>query len=291
MKTRRVPLIIGLVLALGTGALLLTYLTSLRPSGPAALTRGVLVALHDIPARAAATSDLFSLQQRSVGQIDSDAISDPKDLAGTYTLVPILAGSVATRSKIGVESAATLPAELAPGMRAVSIAIDSVKGVSGLITPGDRVDVIAIPPGTGEGTPRGYAILRGVLVLALGSDVKTSTAPPEGGLLNAAPTPLTTITLALTPSQVDLIDGADLSTTLRLALRNPNERTGAFPVERLEIASTGSQPPSIAPAASASAGGAPVSAAPAAVQPAGSNASGVIVIDGDQVGGGTTTSK
>ena len=38
MKTRRVPLIIGLVLALGTGALLLTYLTSLRPSGTATQT-------------------------------------------------------------------------------------------------------------------------------------------------------------------------------------------------------------------------------------------------------------
>jgi len=283
VKTRRTPLIIGLVLALGTGALLLTYLTSLRPSGSVAQTRGVLVAIHDIPARAAATSDLFSVQQRSVGQIDSDAISDPKELAGTYTLVPILAGSVATRSKIGLESASTLPAKLSPGMRAVSIAIDTVKGVAGLITPGDRVDVIAIPPGTGEGSPRGYAILRGVLVLALGSEVKTSAAPPEG-LLNAAPAPLTTITLALTPSQVDLIDGADLSTTLRLALRNPTERAGSFPAERLQLASAGPPPAQTAPAAA----GTP---AAAAAQPQSANASGVIVIDGDQVGPGMTPAK
>ena len=35
-----------------------------------------------------------------------------------------------------------LAAVLAPGTRAVSIAVDPVSGVGGLIWPGDRVDVI-----------------------------------------------------------------------------------------------------------------------------------------------------
>lgn len=282
MKTRRVPLIIGLVLALGTGALLLGYLSSLRPSTAAGGTRMVLVATHDIPARAAATADLFSLEPRLATQVDSDAIGDPKSLAGTYTLVAIPAGSVATTSRIGLASAATLPARLAIGMRAVSIAIDNVKGVAGLITPGDRVDVIAVPPRAGDETPRGYAILRGVLVLALGSDVRTSTATAPGPLA-AAPPPLTTVTLALTPNQADLIAGADLNTTLRLALRNPKEAIAAYPTEALRLAPQGAIPGNGAPGATVPGR---LQRNPPAGQPPVTGAHGVTVIDGDRVTSG-----
>jgi pilus assembly protein CpaB len=286
MKTRRIPLIIGLVLALGTGALLLGYLTSLRPATTAGRTEAVLVASHDIPARAAATSDLFSIQQRDVGQVDSDAISDAKDLAGTYTLVAIPAGGVATHSKIGLASAATLPARLPIGMRAASISIDNVKGVAGLITPGDRVDVIAVPSAVAGETPRGLAILRGVLVLAMGSNVETVTSAP-GPLSVPAPS-LSTVTLALTPDQVDRLTGADLTATLRLALRNPKEPTDSLPPEVLTLAAQ-SGTSAAAPARVPSTPAAPPQSAPAARAASGSRR-GVIVIDGDHVDPGGATS-
>jgi pilus assembly protein CpaB len=280
-------LIIGLVLALGTGALLLTYLTSLRPSGTATQMRGVLVAIHDIPARTDVTSDLFDVVQRTATQVDPDAISDPKDLSGSYALVSIPAGSVVTRSKIALTSSATLPAKLAVGMRAISIAIDNVKGIAGLITPGDRVDVIAIPAiVTGE-TPRGYAILRGALVLALGSDLQTTTVA-AAGLLAGTPAPLTTVTLAVTPAQADLIDGADLSTTLRLALRNSAEPVDSLPAQSLRIASLGSAP---VPAPAAAAAAPTAAPAPGATSSTSSTPSGVIVIDGDQTSPGTASSR
>jgi pilus assembly protein CpaB len=282
VKIRRIPLIIGLVLALGTGALLLTYLTSLRPSGAAAQTRSVLVAVNDVPARASVTTDMFAPVLRNTSQIDSDAISDPKELAGTYTLVAIPAGSVVTHSKIGLASTAALPARLPIGMRAVSISIDNVKGVAGLITPGDRVDVIAVPP-AGNEAPRGYAILRGALVLAMGADVQTTTAAPPGPLAVAPPSP-TTVTLELTPAQADLLAGADLSTTLRLALRNPSESVGAFPAESLQFATHDA-----APATNGSAPEAPPAAPPAATTPVQPNA-GVTVIDGDRSTSGAAAS-
>jgi pilus assembly protein CpaB len=280
MKTRRVPLIIGIILALGTGVLLLGYLTSLRPSAAVGQTRSVLVATHDIPARAAATSDLFTAEDRIATQLDSDAISDPKDLAGNYTLVAIPAGSVATRSKIGLASASTVPARLEVGMRAVSIAIDNVKGIAGLITPGDRVDVIADLPGLAGTTPRAAAILRGALVLAIGSDVSTTTTGPPGPLSAPAPA-LTTITLAVTPSQADRLVGADLNSTLRLALRNPKESLDAFPAESLTLAVAG-------PVNSTAA--APLPVAQPERAPANSTPNRVMVINGDQVEAGHAAS-
>lgn len=277
MKTRRVPLIIGLVLALGTGVLLFGYLRSLRPSGEAAQTRPVLVATHGIAARAQLSSDQFSVEQRIANQVDTDAISDPNALAGSFALVSIPAGSVVTSSKIALMSAATLPAKLPIGMRAASIAIDNVKGIAGLVVPGDRVDVIAVPPRAGNETPRGYAILRGVLVLAMGHDVQVTIVAPPGSAGTPAPS-LSTVTLALTPSQVDLLAGADMNTTLRLALRNPKEPLGAFPAEVLTLAAQGSAP-NAAPAQNRSA---PSSNA---------GRGGVIVIDGDQVQSGTAGSR
>jgi Flp pilus assembly protein CpaB len=97
---------------------------------------------------------------------------------------------------------------------------------------------------------------------------------------------LTTVTLALSPSQVDLIEGADMSSTLRLALRNPDERPGAFPVETLQLAASTAPASSVAPAASM-----PVlPALPADVRATSPAASGVTVIDGDKVSSGAAAS-
>jgi pilus assembly protein CpaB len=283
MNTRRIPLIIGLVLALGTGALLLTYLTSLRPI--AAATKPVLVAMRDIPARAVVDGAFFSLQQRNASDLDSDAISDPKALSGKYTLVSIPAGSIVTTSKVGLSSAATLPAKVPVGMRAMSISIDNVKGVAGLITPGDRVDVIAVPPRAGNETPRGYTILRGALVLAMGTDVQTTTATPSP--IGTTPN-LTTVTLALTPQQSNLLAGADINTILRLALRNPNEPIRAFPAELLKLSPLASAPANAAPAATVPMPVVAQSAQQPAQQRPNRAPQGVTVIDGDRVINGGT---
>ena len=232
MKTsRRLPLAFGLLLAIGTGVMLLNYAGYLHnTAATASPMQPVLVASRDIPARALLTGAYVTQSVRPVKNIDRDAVGDPKELAGKYSLITIPAGSVITRSKIGTGGANALPARLPIGMRAVSISIDRVKGVAGLIQPGDRVDVIAVPPRVGNEVPRAAAILRGVLVLAMGNEVETTSATPSPENQN-----LTTVTLALTPAQVDLLASADLNTTLRLALRPPKEPAGKFQPEPLTL--------------------------------------------------------
>ncbi|MGH7661578.1 MAG: Flp pilus assembly protein CpaB [Vulcanimicrobiaceae bacterium] len=230
-KSRNVALAIGIVLALGTGLMLLDYMGSVRNAEATALsTRPVLVASRDIPARALLTDTYVIQTVRPAKAIDSDALTDRKELSGKYSLITIPAGSVITRSKVGAGGANALPARLPIGMRAVSISIDRVKGVAGLIQPGDRVDVIAVPPRVGNEVPHAAAILRGVLVLAMGNEVETTSATPSPENQN-----LTTVTLALTPAQVDLLAAADLNTTLRLALRPPKEPIDKFRPEPLTL--------------------------------------------------------
>jgi pilus assembly protein CpaB len=284
-NARRVPLIVGLLLALGTGVLLLNYLGSLRSSGPVAESRKVFIAAHDVPARALMTDAFVTQAARPASEVDPDAVSDRKDIAGKYSLITIPAGSVITKSKIGAGGANALPARLPIGMRAVSISIDKVKGVAGLIQPGDRVDVIAVPPRVGNETPRASAILRGALVLAMGNEVETTSATPSPDNQN-----LTTVTLALTPNQVDLLAAADLNTTLRLALRPPKEPIRAYPAEPLTLGNPGRGSVPQTAAAPASAPVAAPATAPivAAVKPAAKRTSNVTVIDLGRPEGGST---
>jgi pilus assembly protein CpaB len=279
MKSRRIPLIIGLLLALGTGVLLLNFLTSVRTRN-VAQSKVVWIAAHDIPARIRIGEADVVEAVKSGADLDPDVIADKKDVVGRYSLITIPAGGIFTQSKVGTLAAFALPARLPVGMRAISIAIDRVKGVSGLIQPGDHVDVIAVPPRVGDETPVGSAILRGALVLAMGDETETAQATPNPENQN-----LTTVTLAVTPGQADVLAAADIDTVLRLTLRSPNERLDSFPPERLQLgipAAISVAPPEMpAPAATPAAG------TPAVAQPVYRSRGSVTVIDGDRVVHGT----
>ena len=284
---RRIPLIVGLLLAFGTGVLLLNYLSSLRPSEAAVPMKHIFVASHDVPARALLSAGFLTEATRPADQVDADAITDRHQIIGKYSLITIPAGSAFTASKIGDAGANALPARLPNGMRAVSISIDRVKGVAGLIQPGDRVDVVAVPPRVGTEVPRASAILRGALVLAMGNDVETTSATPSPDSQNN----LTTVTLALTPQQVNLLASADLNTTLRLALRPPKEPIRAYPPEplhlgvpeRSSVPASAPVPVAAPPAPAAAPVAAPTPAAAVAAKPAPAPpVSGVTVIELDR---------
>jgi pilus assembly protein CpaB len=264
MNTRRIPLIVGIVLALGTGLLMLNYLNGVRAQSGDGRTRRVVVALREIPARAPIASGMLGTSYRPASQTDPDALSDAAKAAGSIALITIPAGSVVTASKIGQVGALALPRRLTAGLRAVSISIDRVKGVSGLIQPGDRVDVIAVPPRVYDETPRATTILRGALVVAMGGETETAHATPSPDNAN-----LTTVTLAVTPQQADLLALADVNTTLRLALRPPQEPIRAYPTEPLRLGTPPAPPAQqMAPAARPPAQPAPVVAQAAPARPA-----------------------
>ena len=204
MNTRRMTLLIAIVLALGTGYLTISYLGSLRAEAPPQVTmRSIVVAGQDIPARAKITPEMLKIVQRATNEVEPDAVVEPKQTIGTLALITIPAGAAITQSKIGRPVDIGLTPRLQRGERAISIGIDRVKGVSGLVQPGDRVDVIAIPPRTGT-NPKAYTILRGVVVLALGNELEQAGATPAPGAQD-----LTTVTLAVTPKQADLLEMAD----------------------------------------------------------------------------------
>ncbi|HEV2262446.1 MAG TPA: Flp pilus assembly protein CpaB [Candidatus Rubrimentiphilum sp.] len=285
MNSRRTTFIIALVLAIGAGWLTLNYISSIqRASAINNQPREILVAAQDIPARVPITPAMLTKATRPAAAIEPDAITDPSKAIGAISLITIPSGGTITLSKVGHPSDMPLPVRLRPGMRALSIPIDKVKAVSGLIEPGDRVDVIAIPPKTGDTPPAAVTILRGILVLAVGPLLENTSATPSPENQVS-----TTITLAVTPKQADLIEMADVNTTLRLALRSPREPLNSEPTEALNFpggqpsAVTASAPQQPSDAAALAALLAAQNQSHAAVRSAPVETSGAVqVIDGDR---------
>lgn len=281
MNTRRTTLLIAIILAVGTGWLTLTYLSSLRPAQNE--QRPVLVSTQEIPARERITETMFHQEMRPASALEPDALTNENQVTGMLALVTIPAGSQLTSADVGSTVAFALPVRLQPGMRAVSIPVDRVKGVSGMILPGDRVDVIAIPPApTGAPPPKAVTIFRGIRVLAVGSNLENASATPGPEEQQA-----TTVTLEVNPRQADILAWADQNANLRLALRSPREPIRSEPTEDLVLLGTGGSGPASAPAPVPPVGQpvagppAPISPMPAALPRVLSNP--VEVIVGDQI--------
>jgi pilus assembly protein CpaB len=282
MTTRRTTIIVAVLLALGTAWLTMTYLRSFAAANnPSGHMRTVLIASKDIPARAPIPADAVVAVSRPADQTDRDAIDAPEKLRGAISLISIPAGAVLTESKVGHPADVGLAVRLRPGQRAISIPVDRVKDVSGLLESGDHVDVIAdVAKGPGV-PPHAATIMRDVVVLAVGPALETASASPSPDQQNAA-----TITLAVTPKQANLLTLADINATIRLALRSPRENPRSEPVETLNLQGI-PVPEPIGPYPTApqnatlAAAPAPAPRADPPARPA--RRGGVMVINGDQI--------
>jgi len=236
-----------------------------------------------IGARQQITAAMVRTVMRPADTIDPGSYSSVDAASGNVAFADIPAGAALTSSNSG--RAAMMPSliHLRDGMRAMSIPVDEVKDVSGLIQPGDHVDVYAVPPRMGTETPKAFAILRNVIVLAIGGIIE-----PAAGA-SPAPQTMRSVTLSVSPTQAKTLAVADLNATLRLALRPPGEPTrseatdafvmpsaGSVPIAPVPVAAPMQAPPAAAPAA-------PAQPAPAAHQPN----DGVEYILGDRVQGST----
>lgn len=295
MNARRTTLFVALGLALVAGWLTLSYLSNLqRQTNANTRPVTVIVAAQEIPARVPITPAMLGTVTRPANAIDPNIIQvqDVKQVVGSLSLITIPAGSSITASMVGRPSDVGLTVRLKPGMRAVSVSIDKVKGISGLIQPGDRVDVIAQAPKSGAAPPPAATILRGVRILSIGDALEETSATPSPQEQQA-----TTVTLEVTPKQANLLVMADLNTTLRLALRSPKEPVNSLPTDALhfdqgQVAAGTSRDASPSDALATAAlikqiSSNPVQAPPAAAPhpAAASNSSGVSVIDGDHYAG------
>jgi pilus assembly protein CpaB len=112
-----------------------------------------------------------------------------------------------------------LAAVLEPGMRAVSVPINAISSHSGLIFPGDRIDLIltqALSTNEGEDSVRRVSetVLQDIRIIAMGAD--TNDDPAEGKANQKAKT----ATFEVTPAQAEQVTLLTELGKLSLSLRS-----------------------------------------------------------------------
>jgi pilus assembly protein CpaB len=278
LNKRSTTILIAVVLALGTGLLLFNYLTTVSHTAQAAPMRSVVIATQEIAPRTVVRPEMVTVAQRPEDSLDPDASASVGAVVGQIALIDIPAGSALSSAKVGRLDSGGLTMHVPVGQRAMSIALDPVKGVADLLEAGDHVDVIAVtqPHGLGD-VPRVATILRNKVVLAMGSSMQAPIGGALGATADAAAgndVAVQTATLAVYPREAAVLALADLNATLRLTLRSPRETNqveapDAFVLDTGSLARTGGvSAPVVAPVAAS-----PPRKAPAGIQ----------IIDGDRI--------
>lgn len=162
-------------------------------------------------------------------------INTETELIGALARRNLSAGEVLTRAALlRPDERGFLAATLVPGFRAVTIAVDATQSASGLVLPGDRVDVILVQKIDSNAPDRksvGETVLTNARVVAVGQELGASpTSPaPKAAALNISEGQSTdktipqTITLEAQPLDAQRLLVAGEIGTLGLALRPVGE--------------------------------------------------------------------
>ncbi len=202
----------------------------------------VLVAKKSIPRGAMVTPDMLDVKIFPKNYIQPQAVTSADRIAGMMAVVPIEENDQITLNKLAFPKSSGALSDVTPrGKRAISIQVDNIASLSGMIKAGDYVDVIAllaIPLNDGSGRtvaqPSVIPLVQNVKVLAVGRDVggaarETNRYQKDEGQTDANPL----ITLALTSQEAALIAFVQEQGRIRLILRSPSDSE----VEPMQITS------------------------------------------------------
>jgi len=190
-------------------------------------TVNILAAAKDLPAGTQLKKTDLKLVAVTERDLPKAAITDPTLAYNRALLFPVNANEVVTSSKLTSTSGAEgVAATIEPGKRAVSVAFTDASGVSGLIQPRSRVDVMFTRTGS-LAEAMTTTLLEDAVVLSIG---RTTEVQQLSGTVGATKAPAVrsqnqTATLMVAPEDARKLELAKNQGKLSLALRNPLDRS------------------------------------------------------------------
>lgn len=179
-------------------------------------TGQVVVAATDIPANTLITEDMIQIVKLPSQGINFRATTSLDQVVGKITKYPLLTQEQILSPNLmekGKEDG-SLSFTLEDGRRAISVAVDDVSGISGFITKGDFVDIVAnviVYDAAGSSHTASTLIAENILVIQTGiKQLKSTDSVSEG---------YTTVTLSATPEEALKINYAATTGKLCLILR------------------------------------------------------------------------
>jgi pilus assembly protein CpaB len=237
MDVKKLALLVGaLVIAVITAVMAKNMFAGAGAQQAAAATAvpvgpKVLVAKKALPVGTIIDADSLTYQpwpkelMQSAYYVEGSPDGDAKRLLGTVVRYQISAGQPVTRgSLVGPQDRGFLAAALGPGMRAVTLPVNTTTGVAGFIFPGDHVDIVLTQQvaGGGDGPPLKVSetIVRNVRVLA--TDQRFSGKDEDGKTLVKT---FSNVTFEVTPRIAEKVAVAQAMGTLSLSLRSLADNT------------------------------------------------------------------
>jgi len=213
-------------LALGCGLIASIGITqvmakrNVEPEPVPGETETVFVALEDVGFGEPLSAEALRLEQWPKDKVPTGAMTKLEDIEGRRTRTRLYAGEPILDNKLFDKNSADwgVSGRIPKGYRVVSVRVDKVSG-SGLILPGDRVDVLLYldrNPCKGILKTTTKTILQDVKVFAVNDLVDTE---QQGETTIRA----TTISLLVTPAHAEKIMMATELGRIRLVMRSPED--------------------------------------------------------------------
>lgn len=197
-------------------------------------TVDAIYAKADIPRGKIISEDMIFTKPMTKSSLPAEAATSVARVIDRVAAVNIKQGSLIQLDMVGspIARESTLAARTPIGKRAISVSVDNISSLVGMIKPGDYVDVISLillPATTAEGKqatqPATVPLFQNVQVLAVGSqlgrpqeaDSGLRRRREESESKESAPL----ITLALNPEETNLLAFVQEQGKIRLVLRSP----------------------------------------------------------------------
>jgi len=175
----------------------------------------IVVAAADLGFADTVTSQHIRLVNWPKASVPPGALRTAAEAEGRVVRSSVVAGEPLIDGKLAPQLAGRggiMPMLIPEGQRGVTIKLDEATRESGFVMPNSRVDVlVSMPKGPGSDEKIAKVILQDVTVLAAGQIVEMKDNKPVTN---------TTVTLALTPQQVERLAVAQSDGRLMLVQRN-----------------------------------------------------------------------
>ncbi len=141
--------------------------------------------------------------------------TDPASVTGRVIITPIKAEEPIFESRLAPSDITKggVAAVISHNKRAMTVRVDKVKGVSGFIHPGNRVDVVATFRPSYATMPVTLTVLENIPVLATGTETEIRNKQEK-------PVEVDVITLEVSPEEAEVLALSSTEGKLQLSLRN-----------------------------------------------------------------------
>lgn len=229
MKKTTVLLTAGLALVFAAIAAFMTFsYLKARPLQADEELMPVVVAVQDLTFGNELKPEQMKIVSYPKSSLPKGYYEAADSLVGQVTKVFLMENEAITASKLS-SAGGGLSLRIADNMRAASISVDKVSGVSGFVLPGDRVDVIASIDRYGaDNDAIATTVLQNVEVLAAGE----KTEQQDDKIIQSQ-----AVTLLVDAAGAQALALASRQARMSLALRNPNDTdtTAIAGITRKEI--------------------------------------------------------